>query len=143
LTKFLQEGKKDKQPMRLKDRNGPIPGGLWYEYSDDKGNSYRVNGMDIPFGNQFANRVESDMKVNNVSVPENLLYLIEQQLCGRMPSQYCWQEAGDKVASVIHSFANLGDRVAASIGVKTNLEQTAKGCTACQKRRQALNQAIG
>jgi len=129
--------------MRLKDRNGPIPGGLWYQYSDDKGNSYRVNGMDIPFGNQFANRVESDMKVNNVSVPENLLYLIEQQLCGRMPSQYCWQEAGDKVASVIHSFASLGDRVAASIGVKTNLEQAAKGCTACQKRRQALNQAIG
>jgi len=129
--------------MRLKDRNGPIPGGLWYQYSDDNGNTYRVNGMDIPLGTQFANRVESDMKVNNVSVPDNLLYLIEQQLCGRIGSQYCWQEAGDKVANIIHSFANLGDRVAASLGVNTNLEQAAKGCSACKKSRKIMNQALG
>lgn len=129
--------------MRLKDKNGPIPGGLWYEYSDDKGNTYRVNGMDTVFGKQFAQKVSSDMTINNVQVPDNLEYLIEQQVCSRIPSQYYWQEAGDKVANVIHRFANLGDRVAASLGVQTNLEQTAKGCTACQKRRQAMNQALG
>jgi len=83
------------------------------------------------------------MTINNVAVPDNLDYLIEQQICGRIPSQYCWQEAGDKVANVIHTFANLGDRVAASLGVHTNLEQVAKGCTACQKRRQAMNQVLG
>jgi hypothetical protein len=129
--------------MKLKDRNGPIPGGLWYEYSDDKGNTYRVNGMDTVYGKQFSQKVSSDMTVNNVKIPENLDYLIEQQICGRIPSQYCWQEAGDKVANVIHKFANLGDRVAASLGVQTTLEKTAKGCTACQKRRQAMNQALG
>lgn len=129
--------------MRLKDKNGPIPSGLWYEYSDDKGTKYRVNGMEMTYGRQFSNKVASDMKNNNVEVPDNLDYLIEQQICGRIPSQYCWQEAGDKVANVIHTFANLGDRVAASLGVHTNLEQVAKGCTACQKRRQAMNQVLG
>jgi len=129
--------------MRLKDRNGPIPSGLWYEYSDDKGTRYRVNGMELTYGLQFTNKVKSDMQSNNVQVPDNLDYLIEQQICGRIPSQYCWQEAGDKVASVIHTFAHLGDRVAASLGIHSNLEQTAKGCTACQKRRQAMNQTLG
>jgi hypothetical protein len=129
--------------MRLKDRNGPIPGGLWYEYSDDNGNTYRVNGMDTVFGKPFFQKVSSDMTINNVQVPDNLEYLVEQQICGRISSQYYWQEAGDKVANVIHKFANLGDRVAASLGVQTNLEKSAKGCTACQKRRQAMNQALG
>ena len=104
--------------MRLKDKNGSIPGGLWYQYNDDQGNTYRVNGMDLPFGRSFLQKVSSDMTVNNVAVPDNLDYLIEQQICNRIGSQYCWQEAGDKVANVIHTFANLGDRVAASIGVK-------------------------
>jgi hypothetical protein len=99
--------------------------------------------MDLPFGKSFSRKVFSDMMVNNVSVPDNLDYLIEQQICNRIGSQYCWQEAGDKVANVIHTFANLGDRVAASLGVKSNLEKAAKGCTACQKRRQAMNQALG
>lgn len=129
--------------MRLKDRNGPIPGGLWYEYSDDKGNTYRVNGMETVYGKPFSIKVSSDMTNNNVAVPENLDYLIEQQICGRIPGQYCWQEAGDKVANVIHKFANLGDRVASSLGVTANLEQRAKGCMACKKRREALNQALG
>lgn len=129
--------------MRLKDKNGSIPGGLWYQYNDDQGNSYRVNGMDLPFGRSFSQKVSSDMMVNNVSVPDNLDYLIEQQICGRIGSQYCWQEAGDKVANVIHRFASLGDRVAQSLGAKSNLEKMAKGCTSCQKRRQAMNQALG
>jgi len=129
--------------MRLKDRNGPIPGGLWYEYSDDKGNTYRVNGMETVYGKPFSIKVSSDMTNNNVAIPENLDYLIEQQICGRIPGQYCWQEAGDKVANVIHKFANLGDRVASSLGVTANLEQRAKGCMACKKRREALNQALG
>ena len=129
--------------MRLKDKNGSIPGGLWYQYNDDQGNAYRVNGMDLPFGRSFLQKVSSDMTVNNVSVPDNLDYLIEQQICGRIGSQYCWQEAGDKVANVIHTFANIGDRVAASLGVTSNLEKAAKGCTSCQKRRQAMNQALG
>jgi hypothetical protein len=129
--------------MRLKDRHGPIPSGLWYEYSDDKGTKYRVNGMELTYGASFTNKVKSDMQNNNVQVPDNLEYLIEQQICGRIAGQYCWQEAGDKVANVIHSFANLGDRVAASLGINANLEKTAKGCTSCQKRRQAMNQTLG
>ena len=129
--------------MRLKDRNGPIPQGLWYEYKDDKGNTYRVNGMEMTYGRSFSQKVSSDMTINNVAVPDNLDYLIEQQICGRISGQYCWQEAGDKVANVIHTFANLGDRVAASLGINANLEQTARGCTACQKRRQAMNQTLG
>jgi hypothetical protein len=129
--------------MRLKDRNGPIPTGLWYQYSDDKGNTYRVNGMDLTFGSQFIQKVKSDMKNKNVEVPENLDYLIEQQICGRIPGQYCWQEAGDKVASVIHKFANLGDRVASTFGVNAQLETRAKNCPSCQKRREAMNKTIG
>lgn len=126
-------------PMRLKDRNAAIPGGLWYQYSDDKGNTYRVNGMDLVFGEQFFNKVRGHMSNNNVSVPDNLNYLIEQQLCGRIGTAYCWQEAGDAAAKVIHSFANLGDRVASSFGIQANLEQRAKGCTSCQKRIEAWN----
>ena len=99
--------------------------------------------MELTYGPQFTNKVKGDMQNNNVQVPDNLDYLIEQQICGRISGQYCWQEAGDKVANAIHTFASLGDRVAASLGVQTNLEQAAKGCTACQKRRQAMNQTLG
>jgi hypothetical protein len=126
--------------MRLKDPNGPIPGGLWYQYSDDKGNTYRVNGMDLTFGRQFFQKVKSDMTNKNIAVPENIEYLIEQQLCQRIPGQYCWQEAGDAVAAVAHKFAYLGDKVAQTFGIQTNLETRAKNCSACQKRREMMNQ---
>jgi len=129
--------------MKLKDRNGPIPQGLWYQYSDDKGNTHRVNGMEVTFGSQFFQKVKSDMKNNNVAIPENLEYLIEQQICKRIAGQYCWQEAGDAVAHVIHSFAHLGDKVAATFGVNSELETRAKNCPSCQKRRDLLNQTIG
>ena len=129
--------------MKLKNPNDAIPGGLWYQYSDDKGNTYRVNGMDLTFGRQFIQKIKSDMANKNVAIPENLEYLVEQQICQRIAGQYCWQEAGDKVANVIHKFANLGDRVASTFGVNAQLETRAKNCPACQKRREALNKAIG
>ena len=129
--------------MKLKNPNGPIPGGLWYQYSDDKGNTYRVNGMDLTFGKQFIQKIKSDMTNKNVAVPENLEYLVEQQICQRIGGQYCWQEAGDAVAVVAHRFANLGDKIAKTFGIETNLETRAKNCPSCQKRREALNKAIG
>lgn len=125
--------------MRLKNPNDAIPGGLWYQYSDDKGNTYRVNGMDLTFGKQFIQKVKSDMTNKNVAVPENLEYLVQQQICQRIGSRYCWQEAGDAVAVVAHRFANLGDKIAKTFGIETNLETRAKNCPACQKRREALN----
>jgi hypothetical protein len=103
--------------MRLKNPNEAIPGGLWYQYSDDKGNTYRVNGMDMVMGKAFFNKIKSDMENKNVAVPENLSYLVEQQICGRIAGQYCWQEAGDAVANVIHKFAHIGDKVASTFGI--------------------------
>ena len=138
LTTFIIESKKEVH-MKLKNPNGPIPGGLWYQYSDDKGNTYRVNGMDLTFGKQFIQKIKSDMTNKNVAVPENLEYLVEQQICQRIGGQYCWQEAGDAVAVVAHRFANLGDKIAKTFGIETNLETRAKNCPSCQKRREALN----
>lgn len=129
--------------MKLKNPNDAIPGGLWYQYSDDKGNTYRVNGMDMTYGNLFINKIKGDMENKNVAVPDNLSYLVEQQICGRIAGQYCWQEAGDAVAGVIHKFAHLGDKVASTFGINAQLEKRAKNCPSCQKRREALNQAIG
>ena len=129
--------------MRLKNPNDAIPGGLWYQYTDDKENTYRVNGMDLTFGRQFAQKVKNDMINKNVDVPENLEYLIEQQICKRIAGQYCWQEAGDAVANVLHKFAHLGDKVASTFGINAQLETRAKSCPSCQKRREILNQVIG
>jgi len=129
--------------MRLKDKNGPIPGGLWYEYSDDRGNKYRVNGFSVTFGNSFNTKVASNMTENGVSVPDDLAYRIEQQICARVPSSMVWQEAGDKVATVIHSFASTGDKVAKALGFDTQLKKKAADCPKCKKRRDRLNQAIG
>ena len=125
--------------MKLKNPNDAIPGGLWYQYSDDKGNTYRVNGMDLTFGRQFIQKIKSDMTNKNVAIPENLEYLVEQQICQRIAGQYCWQEAGDAVANVAHRFANLGDKIAKTFGIQTQLETRAKNCPSCQKRREALN----
>jgi hypothetical protein len=83
------------------------------------------------------------MQNHNVEVPENIKYLIEQQICERIGGQYCWQEAGDKVATVIHKFAHLGDFVANQFGVNAQLEQRAKGCPSCNQRRELLNQTLG
>jgi hypothetical protein len=125
--------------MRIKNPNEAIPGGLWYQYSDDKGNTYRVNGMDMVMGKAFINKISADMENKNVAVPENLAYLVEQQICQRIGGQYCWQEAGDAVANAIHKFANLGDRVASTFGIHAQLETRAKNCPSCQKRREAMN----
>jgi len=125
--------------MRLKNPNEAIPGGLWYQYSDDKGNTYRVNGMDMVMGKAFINKISADMENKNVAVPENLAYLVEQQICQRIGGQYCWQEAGDAVANAIHKFAHLGDKVASTFGINAQLETRAKNCPSCQKRREAMN----
>jgi hypothetical protein len=52
----------------------------------------------------------------------------------RQPAERCWMGAGDHVAQAIHGVARVVDKIAG-----TRLEQKAKGCSSCQRRRQTLN----
>lgn len=115
-------------------------GGQWYEYEDDKKNVYRVNGYDISW-ERFLDKIREHMIMNHITVPDNLEYLVEDQICMRQPKSRCYYEnkAGDQIANVIHQFARSADTVAAKLGFQTQLEKKAKGCRRCGQRRQRLN----
>ena len=126
--------------MRLWNKNEAPVGGLWYKYSDDKGNEYRVNGFEVSWNN-FINRVKSDMKNNNVQIPSNLAALIEDQVCTRQPKGKCYYEkkAGDLLSAAIHTFARTADATASALGFNTQLEKKARGCGRCSYRRTKMN----
>lgn len=128
--------------MRLRNKNEAVVGGLWYEYQDSKGNSYRVNGYENSF-RSFIPKVRSHMAANNIKIPEDLEALIEDQICHRQPPGMCWQQSGDKVAKVIHKMANVVDKAASALGFQSSLEKKARGCKKCGQRRQKINQALG
>ena len=120
--------------MKFKDPHLAPVGGWYYEYTltrEDRTFHAVIRGSS--FRNLIAN-VKKDMEINGNAVPADLAYQIEQQICMRQPEGRCWVQAGDAVASVIHSFARVIDNVTG-----TKLERKAKGCKVCGKRRQKLN----
>lgn len=127
--------------MKLKDPNETPVGGIWYQYQDEKGNTFRVNGYGIPL-KSFTPIVGNHMKNNNVAVPENLAQLIEQQICERQPKGKCWIEPGDATKKVIHSFARVIDKTANKLGLPNpNLEKKASKCKTCGNRVNGMNRA--
>ena len=122
--------------MRLKDRS---IAGHFYTYTVD-GKQYEVR-TDGSIDSLVA-QVRTHMARNNFAIPENLGAWVEDQICSRMPPGKCFYEskAGDAVAKITHTAASLGDKAAKALGFTTNLEKKARGCSACQKRRERLNQ---
>jgi len=124
--------------MKLKDRNrGPV-GGWVYRYTIT-----RFNGLEFPaivYGstwNNLIDNIKKDMRSNAYSIPDDLEYQVEQQICALQPPDRCWMQSGDVTANVIHSAARLIDKVAG-----TTLERKAKGCKVCGKRRERMNKIL-
>ena len=123
-----------KGKMKLKEpRRAPV-GGFWYRYTIHR------NNLEFPatvYGESLTKLIENtikDMRSNGVTAPTDLADIVETQICDRQPPDRCWMGAGDHVAHAIHGAARIVDRITG-----TKLEQRAKGCSSCQKRRQALN----
>ena len=120
--------------MKLKEpRRAPV-GGWYYKYVITR------NDLEFPatvYGESLSRLIENvikDMRSNGVTAPNDLADIIETQICERQPADRCWVGAGDRVAQAIHGVARVVDRIAG-----TRLEQRAKGCSSCRRRRQALN----
>jgi hypothetical protein len=122
--------------MKLKNKNlAPIGGWFWkYEIKRDK-----LTFPAIVHGstwNSLIKNIEKDYRSNNIELPANIEEMVEDQICQRQPSDRCWyvDGLGDKIAKAIHTVAAVTDKV-----LKTKLEQKAKICPSCNKRRVALN----
>lgn len=126
--------------MRYKNPNEVAGRYLYYDYTDDKGNEFHVDGSDSS-ANSFPRKVREFMQINHQVPPDNLNALIENQICDRLPAGSCWiSGAGDIAAKAIHTAARAADRVASTFGLKSpQLEKKAKGCVSCGKRRAAMN----
>jgi hypothetical protein len=122
--------------MKLKNKNlAPIGGFYWkYEIKRDK-----LTFPAIVHGstwNSLIKNIQKDYRSNNVELPSNIEELVEDQICQRQPSDRCWYSdgLGDKIAKAIHTVAAATDKV-----LGTKLEQKAKICPSCNKRRNILN----
>jgi hypothetical protein len=80
--------------------------------------------------------IRKDYTSNGIEVPANIEQMVEDQTCQRQPSDRCWYSdgLGDKIAQAIHTVAATADKV-----LGTKLEHKARGCSSCNKRRNALN----
>ena len=88
-------------------------------------------------------KVEQQMANNHQPVPEYLAQIIEDQICSRQPADRCWKQSGDKLASGILTVATGVDKAASLLGFTPNLAKKAKGCSACNKRKQRMNKTLG
>lgn len=126
--------------MKLVNKNEEPHGGYWYHFEDQHGTTYNVRGFSEGFP-RLVSKVASTMRSNNIEVPPNLADLVEDQICQRQPVGKCLYEKklGDRTAKAIHSFTKIADSAFAAIGIKTSITKKARGCSKCNKRRQALN----
>lgn len=130
--------------MKLKNRNNAPVGGYWFVYEIEKdGTKYpvRVDGTNGGIDGLIA-AVEKDMRAQNYPVPEDLAWIVEDQICQRQPSGICWKEArlGDKVAYLAQMAAATIDYVSVkTTGKNPGLAQKAASCPSCAKRKKFLN----
>lgn len=121
--------------MKLKNKNLAPVGGWYFKYEIKRDN---LTFPAIVYGSTWSSlmqNIQKDYRSNGVELPSNIEQLVETQICDRQPQDRCWMGAGDHVAHAIHGVARAIDVI-----VGTKLEQKAKGCSSCQKRRQKLNQ---
>lgn len=118
--------------MRLKDKLRAPIGGFYF---DDPVMNKRITGGNL---RNLVKRVESFRYSNGLEEDIYLQNQIEDQICTRQPPDRCWYEKkkGDQLARVFHSVARVIDSV-----VGTKLEQKARRCGGCSKRRNKLNAA--
>lgn len=122
--------------MKLKNKNlAPVGGWYWkYEIKRDK-----LTFPAIVYGSTFSSLIQNikkDYNSNGMQVPSNIDEMVEDQICQRQPSDRCWYSdgIGDSIAKAIHSVASVTDKV-----LGTKLESKARGCSSCNRRRNALN----
>jgi hypothetical protein len=127
--------------MKLWNKNNTPLGGWKYEWTDSTGRKFVTKSESGGMHGLFR-MVRREMAVNGVAIPEFLDELIEDQICTRQPAGACYYEnkPGDQLAKTIHVFARAIDRTASAIGVHSNLENKARGCTKCGQRRVTMNQ---
>jgi hypothetical protein len=127
--------------MRLWNKNNTPVGGWIFFWKDSSGREFKTVGTSGGF-HGLIRKIRREMYENNVTPPEYLEDLVEDQICTRQPPQACYYEGkiGDQLAKTIHVFARAADSVASKIGIQSNLEKKARGCAACGKRRTQMNQ---
>lgn len=115
--------------MYIINRNESVIGGYYY---DDPLLSRRI----VTDGNlaDLYKVVLGMRRANDIEDEPDLLHIIEEQICLRQPPGKCRMGAGDFIASGIQKMAKVVDKVAG-----TKLEQKAKGCSSCAKRKRILN----
>lgn len=116
--------------MRLKDKNTSPIGGFYY---------IDPNYGRVPVSGGFetlVRRTEEKYLANGANPPDNLREIIEDQICMRQPPDRCWYSKGlgDRISKVVHAVAGVVDKVAG-----TQLQQRARGCKGCGRRRNQLN----
>lgn len=118
--------------MRLRNKRETPVGG--FNYHDPV--SARFFDTDSNF-DSLVDKVRNYHLANGMPTPPNLIELIEDQICTRQPPGRCYytKQLGDQVTQVIHGVAGAVDKV-----LGTNLQQKARGCGGCAKRRAKLNQ---
>lgn len=115
--------------MKLRQPRESPPGGLYYICSDGQ-------RLTSPTDLRRLTQMVNDYYVaNGIPVPEDIGQIIEDQICERLPSQYCWKGFGDFVSTAIQAGAGAIDKV-----LGTELQKTAKHCSSCANRRRKLNQ---
>jgi hypothetical protein len=122
--------------MKLKNRNLSPVGGWYYKYEIKRD---KLTFPAVVYGSTWSNlisNIQKDCRSNGVEIPSNIEQLVEDQICQRQPSDRCWYAdgIGDRIAQAIHTVAAVTDRV-----LGTKLEHKARGCSSCNRRRNALN----
>ena len=122
--------------MKLKNKNLSPVGGWYWKYEIKRN---EVVYPAIVYGstwNSLMQNIQKDYRSNGVELPSNIEQMVEDQTCQRQPSDRCWYSdgIGDKIAQAIHTVAAVTDKV-----LGTQLENKARGCFSCNKRRNILN----
>jgi hypothetical protein len=122
--------------MKLKNKNLAPVGGWYFKYEIKRDN---LTFPAIVYGSTFNSliqNIQKDYRSNGIELPNNIEQMVEDQTCQRQPSERCWYSdgIGDRIAQAIHTVAAVTDKV-----LGTKLENKARGCSSCNKRRNALN----
>jgi hypothetical protein len=127
------------EPMKLwKPQDAPVGGWYWIiEHTDTD-----FDGKRVPVGGfasgleDLCNKADAYLQGNGVTPPEYLCHHIEDQICRRQPADRCRysKKLGDLLSKGIQFVAGAIDKVAG-----TQLQQKARRCGTCGKRRVKLN----
>jgi hypothetical protein len=108
----------------------PIGGFTYHDPVFDRRITSDVNLDDL------VHRAKAWYTSNGYAVPDSLRDYIEDIICQSQPPGKCYyqKKLGDTIALIAHKTAHAVDAV-----LHTNLEQKARECGGCGKRRRALN----